>query len=421
MSKHDKPVLDVQAVRANRDHYRHWETRFHDYCLLEGYRNPAKNRTTETADHFIAAKRPFELAVLRSAIPASEWNTLDDVIASKIPTEDAEKPWIWLQHIKEHYVGASTLMQDRYHFWSKMSQATQTSISAWETTARTAAGRCSFGVNADEFMRDKFLFGLNESFSRFREDIATVYSFRLATVNDAKSLLKKSHDISLALLNVRNTSPRGHSFSPTQRLMGRRTRSTLPLSADLLKPEPADPLTVSTEIRLRREASKAQYDKHAQAPLLPLPVGSHAYARPRPSHRGTPWLYGQVISSPTPRSYNIDTGSLVLRRNRAQLRPGTAPQNIPRWISPPSQPLLADPPAIASNAVLHKPDQPPPAAPLQAEGPIECLIDPGPQQHEQQTNTSPRKGDPQTPGTQQTTRPGRLIRKPKKFEDFSLY
>ena len=146
-------------------------TRFHDYCLLEGYRNPAKNRLTETADHYIPAKRPFELAVLRSAIPASEWNTLDDLIASKIPTDDADKPWIWLQKIKEHYVGASTLMQDRYHLWAKMSQADQTSNSAWETAVRTAAGRCSFGNNADEFMRDKFLFGLNESFSRFREDI----------------------------------------------------------------------------------------------------------------------------------------------------------------------------------------------------------------------------------------------------------
>ena len=52
-----------------------------------------------------------------------------------------------------------------------MAQAQQTSISEWETAVRTAAGRCSFGVNADEFMRDKFLFGLNESFSRFREDI----------------------------------------------------------------------------------------------------------------------------------------------------------------------------------------------------------------------------------------------------------
>lgn len=40
MPKHEKLILDVQAVRANRDHFRHWETRFHDYCLLEGYRDP---------------------------------------------------------------------------------------------------------------------------------------------------------------------------------------------------------------------------------------------------------------------------------------------------------------------------------------------------------------------------------------------
>ncbi|CAH3108015.1 unnamed protein product [Pocillopora meandrina] len=62
-------------------------------------------------------------------------------------------------------------MQDRYHFWVQMAQADQTSISAWETAIHTAAGRCSFDPNADELMRDKFLFGLNESFSRFREDI----------------------------------------------------------------------------------------------------------------------------------------------------------------------------------------------------------------------------------------------------------
>lgn len=62
-------------------------------------------------------------------------------------------------------------MHDRYHFWVQMAQADQTSISAWETAVRTAAGRCSFGPNAGEFMRDKFLFGLDEYFSRFREDI----------------------------------------------------------------------------------------------------------------------------------------------------------------------------------------------------------------------------------------------------------
>ena len=81
-----------------------------------------------------------------------------------------------------------------------------------------------------------------------------------AAVNDAKSTIKKSHDVYLALLNIQNTPPCRHSFSPAQRLMGRRTRSTLPLSEDLLKPEPADPLTVSSKITLGREASKAQYD-----------------------------------------------------------------------------------------------------------------------------------------------------------------
>ena len=78
------------------------------------------------------------------------------------PPDDADRPWIWLQKIEEHYVCASTLMQDRYHFWVQMAQADQTSISALE---------CSFGSNADEFMRDKFLFGVIESFSRLREDI----------------------------------------------------------------------------------------------------------------------------------------------------------------------------------------------------------------------------------------------------------
>ena len=62
-----------------------------------------------------------------------------------------------------------------------------------------------------------------------------------AAVNDAKSILKKSPDVYLALLNSRNTPPRGHSFSPAQRLMGRCTRFTLSLSEELLQPEIADP------------------------------------------------------------------------------------------------------------------------------------------------------------------------------------
>ena len=57
-------------------------------------------------------------------------------------------------------------MQDRYYFWAKMSQADRTSIPTCETAVRTAAGRSSFDANAGEFIRDKFVFGLNESVIR---------------------------------------------------------------------------------------------------------------------------------------------------------------------------------------------------------------------------------------------------------------
>lgn len=142
---------------------------------------------------------------------------------------------------------------------------------------------------------------LNTSLHRSTGLTATVKAE--AGVKDAKSTLKKSHDIHVTVLNIRNTPPLGHSFSPAQRLMGRRTLSTLPLSAELLKPEPPDPWTVCSEITRRKEASKAQYDKHARPSLLPLPLDSHVYAKPRPPQRGTPWIYGQVVENPSPSSY----------------------------------------------------------------------------------------------------------------------
>ena len=86
-------------------------------------------------------------------------------------------------------------------------------------------------------------------------------------VKDAKSILKKSEDFNLALLNIRNTPPRGHSFSPAQRLMGRRTRSALPTTENLCKPETPDPGIVFREITESRATSKSTYDKRAQPHL----------------------------------------------------------------------------------------------------------------------------------------------------------
>ena len=85
--------------------------------------------------------------------------------------------------------------------------------------------------------------------------------------------------------------------------MGRRTRSTIPLSEQLLQPEIADPPTVSSEINRRKIASKAQYDKHAQALGEPLDLWANhqQYSSPLLQHRNrqfhTPPHPGSIASS----------------------------------------------------------------------------------------------------------------------------
>ena len=198
---------------------------------------------------------------------------------------------------------------------------------------------------------------LNTSLHRPTGHTATVKPKQLSKM---PSLPLRSPTTS-TVLNIRNTPPLGHSFSSAQSLMGRRTLSTLPLSAELLKPEPPDPWTVCSEITCRKEASKPQYDKHARSSLLPVPLGSHVYAKPRPSQRGTPWIYGQVVDNPSPSSYSVDTGDFVLRRNRTQLQPAAPPQN--NLQQPPAlpipQPSPLGTPTILSDLSQRKLSQPP--------------------------------------------------------------
>ena len=140
---------------------------------------------------------------------------------------------------------------------------------------------------------------------------------------------------------------------------------------------------------------------------MPLPRGSYLYAKPRPSQRGNPWIYGQTIDSTAPRSYNINTGNFVLHRNWAQLRPAarpvhtcTQPLNLPLI-----QPSIPAPPE-------SQPTQQLPAVTLQIELPITPPLT-QPQQQDSQTSKTPVVHD-----HQQVTRSGRVIRPPQTFKDF---
>ena len=134
-----------------------------------------------------------------------------------------------------------------------------------------------------------------------------------AAVKVSESMLKKSDDFQLALLNYRNTPPKGHTYSPAQRMVNRRTRTMLPTPDHLLEPMLINRDTVSAEIKAKRNASKAHYDKTAGPEHDIINIGEFVYARPPTSKPGNPWAYGRVAEKRHSRSYTIQTPHSTIR------------------------------------------------------------------------------------------------------------
>ena len=97
-----------------------------------------------------------------------------------------------------------------------------------------------------------------------------------SAVKEAKKIFAKckrsGSDIFLAPLDHRNTPPTGIQISPAQPLLNRRTRSLLPVTAELLKPSVADEDLTRTKIRLRQQQQARYYNRNARD-LTPLEAG----------------------------------------------------------------------------------------------------------------------------------------------------
>ena len=151
-----------------------------------------------------------------------------------------------------------------------------------------------------------------------------------------KRLLRKckaAHDDPfLGLLNLRNTPTAGMTTSPAQRLMGRRTRSLLPMPESKLEHQ---------EVEHRQEANRKE-DKRVRGHKLPqtkltmLRTGDNVRVQPYSSDTKE-WKEGKVTKQLTSRSYEVVTSDgKTLRRNRQHLRakpPSThsQPSQEPRY------------------------------------------------------------------------------------------
>ena len=150
------------------------------------------------------------------------------------------------------------------------------------------------------------------------------------------------------MLDYRTTPLEGINLSPTQLLMGRRLRNTLPMSKELLKPSTDNTESVKKHFNLEKDKQKFYYDhERGVKELPPFEHGTNIRMSPLPGTKS--WVPGTVVEPyGLPRSYIVKHGNRVYQRNRKHLKMSTESANRElEW-----EPDISDRfiPSILSNA-----------------------------------------------------------------------
>lgn len=138
-------------------------------------------------------------------------------------------------------------------------------------------------------------------------------------VQTAKNVLKKAEqsnqDPHLALLELRNTPIDSDLQSPAQILMGRRLKSTLPASKELLKPQNHSDFVRHTLVQ-KQHLQKEYFNRQAK-PLTPISEGDVVRVINQTNGTWEPAVVKSKLRSP--RSFHVQTQQGTLRRNRKHL------------------------------------------------------------------------------------------------------
>ena len=158
-SNNKRPELRLTGNVA--ENFKNFELRFDDYCIQADYRDLTKNRETEKDDYY--KKKEMEISALRSSMPDEALQVIRYTIDPQIVAADKNKPWIWMDKLREHYTGTSgsSLMTDRFKYW-QLGQNNSDSVQDWEVKVRQAGSLCQYAAMSDEMNRDKFVFGLQD-------------------------------------------------------------------------------------------------------------------------------------------------------------------------------------------------------------------------------------------------------------------
>ncbi|XP_022793604.1 uncharacterized protein K02A2.6-like [Stylophora pistillata] len=235
------------------------------------------------------------------------------------------------------------------------------------------------------------------------------------TIKTAKCLLNKSKaarsDIYLVLLEWRNTPSEGLQSSPAQRMFGRRTRTLIPTTSQLLKPKIVE--EVPDKLFRRKQLQAKYYNISAKEPP---PLNSEDVVRVKPTDKSDQWYKARVEKEVDVRSYDVRTeDGRLFRRNRRHLRSSREPVGS----SNSNNPVTPSIPDITSIAPLS-PNEPVPGTSQEFEEspPPKRATETG------QPNSSPDPADvstssmPLKPVGLPVTRSGRTSTQPSHLKDF---
>lgn len=222
-----------------------------------------------------------------------------------------------------------------------------------------------------------------------------------AAVKMAKRTMRKckegNTEIYKALLEIRNTPSQGIGSSPAQRLLGRRTRSFLPTTTNLLKPR-GDTLVSNDRKRMEKSQVKQShyYDKTAKD----LPVLNEGdIVRMKPFQLGEKrWEKAIVNKRLDERSYEVETERGTFRRNRVHLKGSNEQSTKPVTMSPIPKTIRSIP---ISPPIQKNPEMTP-------EVQKEQVLSPSPDCNKQTISTESAR-----------TRSGREVKTPSRYADYT--
>ena len=173
-------------------------------------------------------------------------------------------------------------------------------------------------------------------------------------VKAAKRMLKKAkrsgEDQYLALLNIRNTPTQGVDSSPAQRFLGRRTKTTLPTSAELLEFRNAVTRPEAEQL-LKLQKRQAKYYNQNTKDLPPLETGDTVRMKPFRLGSDT-WEKATVTERLDDRSYQVMTNDgAQYRRNHVHLRKSLEPSGPSSGSPPEATPVAKRPSEVAPQEV----------------------------------------------------------------------